>query len=65
MANDSGYQWGYDLKISDTLLGPPKTIFNQRYQVFTPAANFIIDTLGKLQLDTFKYCFWVLIKKGD
>lgn len=25
MANDSGYQWGYDLKILDTLLGPPQT----------------------------------------
>jgi hypothetical protein len=64
MANDSGYQWGYDLKILDTLLGPPQSILNQRYQIFTPSDDFLIDTLSKVQLDTFTYCFWVLVKKG-
>lgn len=61
----NGYQWGYDVKINDTTLSAPHEISNQMYQVFVPASEFLIDTLSQIQLDTFNYCFWVLLKRGD
>lgn len=60
MAADSGYQWGYDLKISEEILGPPHDIAGQVYQFFTPEPVYLKDA----KLDTFKYAFWVLLKRG-
>ncbi len=61
LAIDSGYQWGFDVKINDTTLSAPDSIPNQVYQVFTPEAKFI----NAGQLDTMKYAFWVLLKEGE
>ena len=61
LAIDSGYQWGFDVKINDTTLGAPDSIPNQVYQVFTPEAKFI----NAGQLDTVQYAFWVLLKEGE
>lgn len=72
MQADSGqhsYQWGYDeiLDIDavtmDTLLGPPHEIAGQVYQFFVPETKFINSTNTDVATD--KYCFWVLLKRGD
>lgn len=61
MARDSGYQWGYDLKINDSTLGPPQNILNQVYQVFIPESKY----LNGNQLDTITYAFWIFLKNGE
>ncbi|MBK9731646.1 MAG: T9SS type A sorting domain-containing protein [Chitinophagaceae bacterium] len=61
MSIDSGYQWGYDLKMNDTILGPPQNIPGQVYQVFVPESKYLSGS----QLDTSTYCFWVLLKRSD
>lgn len=60
LAIDSGYQWGYDIRLNDSTLGAPDSIPNQVYQVFTPESKFI----NAGQLDTVNYAFWVLLKDG-
>lgn len=68
-SGEHNYQWGYDEIVGidavtlDTLLGPPQEIAGQVYQFFVPEAKFINSSGTDVATD--KYCFWVLLKRGD
>ncbi len=58
-----GYQWGYDLLLKpppNPVYGAPVPVPAQVYQFFVPSSRAIVNN----ELDTFKYAFWVLLRKG-